>query len=61
MIGRRCGVFSGAEVVTGSNLKQYTQAALNILTSREEKIISMRFGLRTETLVRSNRSVRVLP
>jgi RNA polymerase primary sigma factor len=38
-------VISAAEVVIGTNLKQCTQAALKILTSREEKIIRMRFGL----------------
>jgi RNA polymerase primary sigma factor len=39
------GVISAAEVVISTNLKQYTLAALKILTSREEKIIRMRFGL----------------
>jgi RNA polymerase primary sigma factor len=39
------GIISAAEVVISTNLKQYTQAALKTLTSREEKIIRMRFGL----------------
>lgn len=39
------GVISPAEVVISTNLKQCTQTALKILTSREEKIIRMRFGL----------------
>jgi len=39
------GVISAAEVVISTNLKQCTQAALKILSSREEKIIRMRFGL----------------
>jgi len=39
------GAISAAEVVISANLKQCTQAALKILSSREEKIIRMRFGL----------------
>jgi len=39
------GVLSPAEVVISNNLKLCTQAALKALTSREEKIIKMRFGL----------------
>ncbi len=39
------GVISASEVAIGASLKQCTQAALKILTSREEKIIRMRFGL----------------
>jgi RNA polymerase primary sigma factor len=39
------GVISAAEVVISTDLKQCTQAALKILSSREEKIIRMRFGL----------------
>ena len=39
------GVISAAEAVSRTNLKQRTQAALKILTLREEKIITMRFGL----------------
>jgi len=39
------GVIPAAEVVISTNLKQCTQAALKILSGREEKIIRMRFGL----------------
>lgn len=39
------GIISADEVVISTNLKQCTRAALKILTSREEKIIRMRFGL----------------
>jgi RNA polymerase primary sigma factor len=39
------GVIPAAEVVISTNLKQCTQAALKILSAREEKIIRMRFGL----------------
>jgi RNA polymerase primary sigma factor len=39
------GVISAAEVVISTNLRQCTQAALKILSGREEKIIRMRFGL----------------
>jgi len=38
-------VISPVEVVTYNNLKQCTEAVLRTLTSREEKIIKMRFGL----------------
>jgi RNA polymerase primary sigma factor len=43
------GVISAAEAVIGTDLKQCTQAALKILSSREEKIIRMRFGLEDGT------------
>jgi RNA polymerase primary sigma factor len=39
------GVISAAEVVIGNNLKLCTAAVLKTLSSREEKIIKMRFGL----------------
>ena len=39
------GSIPAPEVVISTNLKQNTQAALKILTSREEKIIGIRFGL----------------
>ncbi len=39
------GVISATEVVISNNLKQCTAAVLRTLSSREEKIIKMRFGL----------------
>jgi RNA polymerase primary sigma factor len=39
------GVVSAAEVVISTNLRQCTHAALKVLSSREEKIVRMRFGL----------------
>ena len=38
-------VISAAEVVIGNNLRQRTQAVLKTLSSREEMIIKLRFGL----------------
>ncbi len=38
------GIISATDVVVSTNLKQCTQAALKVLSSREEKIIRMRFG-----------------
>jgi RNA polymerase primary sigma factor len=38
-------VASAAEVAISNNLKQHTAAVLKTLSSREEKILKMRFGL----------------